>query len=662
MNFDAEWLEPDGRGGFASGTVGGVRTRRYHALLLPATHPPVGRMVLINGLEVFLETASGRFPLSTQRYPGGDDGKDILHPRGLDHLANFRVDPWPRWTFEFPDGTRLEHEIFVHQPTGLTALSWKLASAPRGDGNARLEVRPLFSGRDYHATHHENPVFAFTPVSQQGGNAAWQMYPGLPLTRLWSNGMYRHEPAWYRNFLYSAERDRGLDCLEDLALPGVFTFELTAQGQEACLLLGAVLDPLPGNPPGMPPSLSAAKLLPALRADEQKRRSRFADPLDRSADAYIVRGACADRRSSPVTPGSRTGGATRLSRCAAFAWRPGVLKKRARFSWAGPAPSPPGCCRIASRIAERRRSIIRSMRRCGSSSPRTIIYRSRRRQSVKQPWNAGPATGANCSPLARRSWTATPAAPATASTPIPPMALLLAGEPGVALTWMDVVIDAKAITPRTGKPVEIQALWLNALCLMAPHSSRWRLNYERAQVHFAAKFWNAARGCLYDVIDCDGQPGVNDDRVRPNQIFAVGGLPVVLLETTQARAVLQTLERELLTPAGLRTLARGEPGYCPEYVGGPVQRDSAYHQGTVWPWLLGPFVEAWVRLEGDTPAAQAEAKARFVEPLLAALPTNIGLNHLAEIGDAEPPHAPKGCPYQAWSVGELARLARQVLR
>ncbi len=240
--------------------------------------------------------------------------------------------------------------------------------------------------------------------------------------------------------------------------------------------------------------------------------------------------------------------------------------------------------------------------------------------------------------------------------------LLAAGEPGVALTWMDARVDGRAITPRIGKPVEIQALWLNALALLAPKSARWRKLYARGREQFQAKFWNEARGCLYDVIDAEGRPGHADGSLRPNQIFAVGGLPLVLLDEARARAVVESVEHALLTPMGLRSLAAGEPGYVPHYGGGPAERDGAYHQGTVWPWLLGPFVEAWVRIRGNTPEARAEARTKFVEPLLATLPTAQGLNHLAEIADAEPPHAPRGCPFQAWSLGEMTRLAHGVLQ
>jgi glycogen debranching enzyme len=163
------------------------------------------------------------------------------------------------------------------------------------------------------------------------------------------------------------------------------------------------------------------------------------------------------------------------------------------------------------------------------------------------------------------------------------------------------------------------------------------------------------------VIDADHEPGKVDPSFRPNQIFAVGGLPFQLLDGPRARQVVDAVERVLWTPIGLRTLAPGSPGYQPVYAGDMRARDGAYHQGTVWPWLLGPFVEAWVRVRGDTVDARREARGRFLEPLLAHL-NQAGLGHISEIADAEPPHTPRGCPFQAWSLGEALRLQLEVLR
>jgi glycogen debranching enzyme len=233
--------------------------------------------------------------------------------------------------------------------------------------------------------------------------------------------------------------------------------------------------------------------------------------------------------------------------------------------------------------------------------------------------------------------------------------LLAAGVSGVQLTWMDAKVGDDVVTPRIGKPVEVQALWLNALAFAGREREEWRRRYARARAAFEARFWNAERGMLFDVVDMDHQSGRNDASFRPNQIFAVGGLPTPCLDGPRARQVVDAVERALLTPLGLRSLAPGETGYTPRYEGGVWQRDHSYHQGTVWPWLMGAFVDAWVRVRGNTKAARTEARERFVRPLVAEL-DRLGLSHLPEIADAEAPFTPRGCPFQAWSVGELLRL------
>jgi glycogen debranching enzyme len=217
------------------------------------------------------------------------------------------------------------------------------------------------------------------------------------------------------------------------------------------------------------------------------------------------------------------------------------------------------------------------------------------------------------------------------------------------------------VTPRIGKPVEVQALWLNALRIGAlRRGSRWQSLFDSGLEAFRLKFWNEARRCLFDVIDCNHQSGTLDASLRPNQIFAVGGLPLCLLEEESARAVVDAVEASLLTPKGLRSLRPQEPGYRPRYEGGVVQRDGSYHQGTVWPWLIGPFVEAWVRVRGNSQAAIEDARNRFLPPLYEHL-NEAGLDHISEIFDADAPHTPRGCPFQAWSLGELLRLEHSVL-
>ncbi|MDE1948910.1 MAG: glycogen debranching protein, partial [Burkholderiales bacterium] len=238
--------------------------------------------------------------------------------------------------------------------------------------------------------------------------------------------------------------------------------------------------------------------------------------------------------------------------------------------------------------------------------------------------------------------------------------LLACGEAGVQLTWMDAKVGDWVVTPRIGKPVEVQALWLNALALAAKSDRLWQAALDLGLTSFRKRFWNAGRGSLFDVVDVDHQPGANDPALRPNQIFAVGGLPLTLLDGNQARSVVDVVEQQLWTPAGLRSLAPGEPAYVPRYEGGVRERDASYHQGTVWPWLMAAFVEAWVRVRGDGAAVRAAARERFLVPLRER--TEIaGLGHLGEIADGDAPHTPRGCPFQAWSMGELLRLERKIL-
>jgi predicted glycogen debranching enzyme len=236
--------------------------------------------------------------------------------------------------------------------------------------------------------------------------------------------------------------------------------------------------------------------------------------------------------------------------------------------------------------------------------------------------------------------------------------LLMAGSPGTQLTWMDAKVGDWVVTPRHGKPVEINALWHGALCLMAEWAhevgdaaaSSYRSAAERARASFRAKFWNSSRECLYDVLQPDGAVA----RLRPNQIFAVS-LPFDLLDQEQQRAVVRMVERELLTPAGLRTLEPSDPEYRPRYTGSPFERDGAYHQGTVWPWLMGPYIDAYLRAFGTTPESLDYCR-KLVEGLERESMSRGCIGSVAEIYDADEPRFPRGCPAQAWSVAELARV------
>src|SRR2546430_1854930 len=213
IDTSREWLEADGLGGFASGTVSGIRTRRYHALLLSGQNGPAGRMALVNGFDAFVDSPAGRQAISSQAY-----SPSVVNPDGAERIVDFASEPWPRWVYELADGTRLEQQVFVPHGRQLTVVSWRLLD-PRPGIN--LHVRPFLSGRDYHALQHENPGFRFA-AECEGERTQWTPYSGVPSIVSFANATYAAEPHWYRNFCYAEERARGLDFAEDLAAPGVF--------------------------------------------------------------------------------------------------------------------------------------------------------------------------------------------------------------------------------------------------------------------------------------------------------------------------------------------------------------------------------------------------------------------------------------------------------
>lgn len=652
-----EWLETDGLGGFASGTASGIRTRRYHALLLTATTPPTGRVVLVNGFEAWIETPRGKFALTSQRY-----APDVIHPDGVERIENFSACPWPTWHFKFEDGTELTQEIFVARESGVTALNWRLT---REQKNVRLFVRPLISGRDYHSLHHENGGYNFTPTPN-GEKVLFRPYDGVPAfyAMYSSNGHYTHEQVWYRNFLYPDERARGLDDTEDLASPGVFEWDLSA-GEAVWLLTTA------GSPAlSRKRDLSVRRFYECLRENEKLRRAEFPSRLHRAADDYIVNG----RHGKTIVAGypwftdwgrdtfialrglCLATGRLADARDILIAWANSVSEGMLPNLFPDHGAKPEYNSVDASLwhvIAVHEYLVACSSRRkeaqtSGHANSQSLLNTDHEKDkrafqsailAILEGYSKGTRFGIR----------------------MDDDGLLLAGERGVQLTWMDAKVGEWVVTPRAGKPVEVQALWLNALRIAGEFDAQWLDVYERGVKSFRAKFWNQNAGCLYDVIDANHRPGEVDAAFRPNQIFAVGGLPLQLLESDRAKRVVALVEEKLWTPLGLRSLALGETAYAPHYSGGVLQRDGAYHQGTVWPWLIGPFVEAWIRVRDNSNETKCAAREKFLTPILAHLDA-AGLGHISEIADATAPHTPRGCPFQAWSVGEALRLDQVVLR
>jgi predicted glycogen debranching enzyme len=634
-----EWLETDGLGGYASGTVTGVRTRRYHALLLPATTPPTGRCVLVNGIEAWIRRGDSTFALTTQRYGG-----EIEYPDGFERLVEFDPDPWPAWRYRLEDGSEIEFALFVRHGRGVTALSWRLLAGPLiqpDEWPVELIVRPLLSGRGIHSTHHENAAFRFV-ADIADGRVSWRPYVDRPRIDAVHNGEYIHEPVWYGNFLYSEERARGLDFLEDLASPGVLAFDLRTG--PAVLLLAAA-SPTVADPFDVP----AETWLNRERAAEKRRRSRFETRLHRAADAYVVK---RDEGKTIIAgyPWFSDWGRDTFIALRGLCIAGGRLDdaKQILLRWAGEVSEgmlpnlfaeqgdQPAYNSVDAALwyviavddfleavgTNRRKCLVRERNRLHAAVLQILEgYRRGTRHGIRADDDG----------------------------------LLAAGEPGLQLTWMDAKIDDHVVTPRIGKPVEVNALWLNALAIGARLDDSWNTSFDRGRAAFEERYWNAATNCLYDVIDVDHRRGALDAAIRPNQIFAVGGLPLSLVEGERARRIVDIVEEKLLTPLGSRSLAEHEPGYRGHYEGGVIERDNAYHQGTAWPWLAGAFVDAWLRVRRDSTAARAEARDRFLQPLLDHLDV-AGLGHVSEIADGSEPFTPRGCPFQAWSLGELIRL------
>ncbi len=621
MDLRAEWLEPDGHGGFAAGTVGLVRTRRYHALLLADT-ATTGRSVLVNGVEVWAETGAGRYALSSQRYR-----PDVIFPDGARRIASFTHLPWPTWEFELPDRTVIHQELFTARATQDVVMRWW------SDHELRLVVRPLLSGRDYHSLHLENVEFDFA-TRRDGEALVWQPYPSVPPITARGDFNWVQDPEWYRGFSYALEQERGMDDGEDLASPGRFQWTLTP-GRMATLVLRA------GAPGTMP--------VGALAAQEQTRRQR---PVrDVAADAYLA------KRAGRQTVLAGFPWFTDWGRDTFIAMR-GLLLVRGRLqeaadilvAWSEHVSEG----MLPNRFPERGATpdynaadaalwfivAVHELLEAGGAS-RAVTLRLRDAVvAILEGYTAGTRFGIGQD--ARDG-------------------LLRAGVPGMQLTWMDAKLGDHVFTPRIGKPVELQALWVNALAIAGrwPGGDRWMAAGLRARDSVLASFPDPETGGLIDVLDVDGIPGARDRSVRPNQVLAAGGLPLPVLTPRLVAGVVEVAERHLLTPLGLRTLSPEDPAYCPRYEGGVAERDAAYHQGTVWPWLLGPFVAAWLARAGKTAEARAAARARFLPPLYEHM-AEYGLGHVSEVADGNAPHRPGGCPFQAWSMGELIRIEAMV--
>ena len=626
-----EWWLGNGRGAYAAGTVAASLTRRYHGLLIAPVDPPLGRALVFAKADATLTRDGVSYSLFTNRWGGG-----AVAPEGYRGLAEFRLDGTiPVWRFRCGDVV-VENRIWLEPGADTVYIAWKL----EGEGDTWLGVTVFANGRDHHG---ETWQPGFNPEIAADGTNLTVAVPGrFTLCIAGTGGHIEPRGGWYENFDLPVERERGLGDRDAHRHVGDGFLSLT-----------------PGEWAGYAASLAAlpsADLVAALERRQDHDRAVLeqaidADPIYADAPGWVLRLVLAAdiyrfARPLPEVPDGR-------SIIAGYPWF-GDWGRDTMISL-------PGLCLATGRFDEAR-LILETFARFvdGGMLPNVFPGAGDMPEYntvdaalwYVEAWRAYVEAAGDDAALKR-------AFPVLVSiidgytrgtrygiAVDPADGLVRAGEPGVQLTWMDARVGDWVVTPRIGKPVEINALWYNALVAMAALAERigksgagYLAAAEKAKAGFARFVRPGGQG-LYDVLD---GPEGDDASLRPNQVFAVS-LPVSPLDLAAQHAVIAACE-PLVTPYGLRSLAPDDPAYCPVITGPPPQRDGAYHQGTVWAFLLGHWALATYRVTGDATAGQAVLAG--IEPHL----SDAGLGQISEVFDGDPPHTPRGCPAQAWSVG-----------
>ncbi len=657
---DREWLETDGRGGYASSTMENRHTRRYHGLLVSNLQTPEGRHVLLSKLEDSLQAGGEEHFFSSHRYPG------VLFPPGPPVLEEFLLDACPRFIGR-AGRTTVKKSILMPRGKGTLLVRYDLERCPKG---GVLRLKPFLAFRGYHKLAYKNPFLRDRAEGIENGFRI-EPYEGMPPLYIQTSRASRFTPApvWYRRFQYTEERERGFDWEEDLFLPGIL--EVPVERKCTVILSVCCGDMMPHRVPAMMPHRVLTN--PAAiwqtetvrRGREQatdKRQTGGFEGEDREFFLALLRAA----RSFLITTPSG---------------RPAVIAGYPWFgSWGRDALiSLPGLCFSTGRIAEG----IDILTEIGRHERDGLLPNFFSADGAPEAYNTADSSlwyFRTVQELLRvtddkvlireRFW---PVMKRIIRSFINGTrfgigmnreGLLHAGDGQTALTWMDATVGEISVTPRHGCPVEINALWYNALCFTRDLAAEFGepalfgddliALLRRA---FREAFWNREhdaasfpQGCLGDVF----RDGVLDRAVRPNQIFAVS-LPFSPLDPAEQAAVVRTVREQLLTPCGLRTLSPADPAYRGRYRGNPAERDGAYHQGTVWPWLLGAFGEAALRV-ADNPEREKEDLRQYLRAFLRQHLVEAGIGSVSEVFDGDAPHRPGGCIAQAWSVAELIRL------
>jgi predicted glycogen debranching enzyme len=672
-----EWLETNGLGDSASGTVAGPNTRRQHGLFTAGAGPDgpfdgtqgrpeqrrtgAGPMLLLAALDVALDNESGSVQLSCHQYVGA------RHPQGFRHCVRFRADPFPEWRFELPAGheqsrmgAALTRRLFMPRGKRCVVNSWTLDGSS-SSARWRLKVRPLCAFRDAGALTRANDLadlalrLARPPSGgSESGGVSIAPYPGCPrMFFQFGRAEVKAEALWYYRFQHPWDIALGLEGVEDLFSPCELTFDL-APGQTVSLVAG------------IGPFEEPAEI---LEARERQRRAALripdmeSDPaariLARAADAFVAVDASpsTELRAGPST-------ALRVDRTRIVA---GYPETSASLRMALIAL--PGILLCTRRLVEAKdvldgalAALLAPGGDAHGDEPLWFIRAAELYLDHSRDWDfLRDRLQPGCESLVRR----TIENASEDGFRLAADGLLMSSNPGRALTWMDATLGDWPVTPRAGKPVEVNALWHHALGLLTRWAAR-RNEPQRAEQFtalrelagrsFRDRFWNAAEQCLYDVVDPPS--GGADAAIRPNQIFAVS-LSSDLLERRQAAGVLAAFEKRLLAPPGPRTLSLEDKAFQPKYGGGPLERAAARHQGAIFPWLLGAYVDAVFRVHGRTPRAGARA-AVCLQALLKEYLREGCIGQISELYQGIAPHTPQGAFAHAAAVGEILRAHIEV--
>jgi len=647
-----EWLVSNGLGGYAASTIVGANTRRYHGLLVAAVSSPRERLVLLSKLDEEVEADGVPYYLGTNEYT-----PETIHPCGFVHLEEFRLEGGlPVWTYCGGQWV-LEKRLWMAYGQNTTYLSYTLIRSPYP---VTLTLRPLVNYRSFHHETKGRVDWDFAHIeADERGCCVLRAFEGAHPYTLRTVPEMEHIPTgvWYWNFLHRQERERGLDYTEDLYAPGVMRRSMVP-GDTVVFVAS-------GEPTGQV-DLNADRVLKGERARRQElltvsRLNGERDEIQQlvlAADQFIVQRA-------PTRVGYLPYGA-------------GAVTVIAGYPWFGDWGRDTMIALPGLMLATRRYGEAAAVLRTYSKYVDQGMVPNRFPESGETPeYNTVDATLWFFVALWTYVQETDDMTLAGELYPLlvdivnwhvrgtrygievdPDDGLLRAGVPGTQLTWMDAKVEDWVVTPRHGKPVEVNALWYNALRIvdelgqrLGKRAGRKRCRELAQQVEqsFLERFWYPTGGYLYDVVD---GPAGDDAALRPNQLFALS-LPFPLVSGSEAESIMRVVGDELVTPYGLRSLDPENPAYHGRCEGDIWQRDSAYHQGTVWSWLIGPYLTAARRVFGPETNVRA-----MLEPLLEHL-SEAGIGSISEILDGDAPHTPRGCIAQAWSVAEVLRIWKE---